>query len=186
MKITKSKNYSILTSTLTRVKEHNNISSDDSTFDGIIKFKLGAAIDYAENFCRSAIVPQTCTLIDESYLVPIPAIYFKIPESNNVVISAITIYDYAGNATVINSTKYRVEHNSNFTLIYFNPSITYYKIQIVYTSGYSNINQIPFAVQEAINVLTAYLFQADRQGILPNGTFQSNLAERYLSSYVNL
>ena len=185
MKITKTKNYNFLTSTITRVKEHNNISTDDSSYDGIIKFKMGAAIDYCENFIRSSVVPTTCTLEDESYLVPVPTIYFTIPDIN-VVISAITVYDYNNNPTVISSSNYRIERYSSFTKLYFNPSITYYKLVINYSTGYNSVSQIPMAVLEAVNIVTAYLFQADRQGLIPNNVVKTDLAERYLSPYVNL
>lgn len=183
MQVTKTKNYNVLA--LSRVKTHCNISEDDYSFDDIIRWKLNAAVDYCENYLNSSIVPSNCVLESDSYLYAQPFIYFRINEVN-ITISAITVGDYSGNVAIVPSSQYKIEKYSNYTQIYFSPSISTNQLKIFYTSGNQSLATIPFAVQEAVNVMTALLFQGDRQGLLPNNVVQTGLVERLLSSYKNI
>jgi hypothetical protein len=183
MKIDKTKNYNIFS--ISRIKTHLNISEDDYTYDDIIRWKLFSAVDHCENVLKSSIVPTNCVLESDTYLTPFTFIYYRIPDVN-VTISAITVSDYNGNVTTVQPSQYRIENYSNFTQLYFNPSISGYALKIYYSAGNQSLATIPYAVQEAINVMTAMLFDGDRQGLLPINVNQTNLVERLLSPYVNL
>ena len=178
-----SKQYSIFS--LSRVKTHCNIGEDDNSFDDIIRLKMYAAVDYCENYMNASIAPGNYVVESDNYLVPQPFIYYRLYDVN-LTISAITVGDYNGNQTVVPATQYRIEKYSNFTQIFFNPNITAYQLKIYYTAGNTSLSSVPYAVQEAIHVMTALLFQGDRQGLLPNNVVQTGLVERLLSPYKNL
>lgn len=177
MYINKIKKYNY---SLSELKQDLNIHQTDDSQNGSIDRYYKSAISHIEKRIAGDIVPTINQLEDYCFY----GYCYQINEPN-VLVTGVTItnnIDTIPIAYTITSTGFTIQKYNQYTLIKFKRSIQAEKININYSSGF---NQVPVDLKRAIVMMTAQLFDIDRQGFISNALVETKTIDRLITPYIN-